>query len=144
MNKTKKVELVDIGEYFLNYCLEIPKEGFDVLQYPTPLKIAFPVPVKPISRKSQKFALKTYAKNRLGETMFITAEGKTYMAKGEWIVPYLIEVGYTEGSYGTAIIEEKNVYKDPIIREKINNLIDHDPLQEEKPKVYTYKNNQKK
>ena len=141
MDKYKKVELIDIGEEILQYCMEIKGEGFIALQYPTPTRISFPVPVKPITRESHKFALKTYARNRINETIFITAEGKTYMAKGEWIVPYLNEVGYTEGSYGTAILEPKNKYKDPVIKEQIDNLVDYDPFTNEKPKVYNRKKN---
>jgi len=139
MNRYKNVELIDIGDEILQYCMEIKGEGFIALQYPTPTRISFPVPVKPITKDSNKFALKTYAKNRINETMFITADGKTYMAKGEWIIPYLIGVGYTEGSYGTAILTNKNKYQDPVIAEKINNLVETDPFQKEKPKEYINK-----
>ena len=135
--KYRKVELLDIGEDLLNYCMEIKEEGFEVNQYPLPIKIAFPLPVKPIKKDSHKFALKTYAKNRTGETIFITADGKTYMAKGEWIIPYLKEVDYTEGSYGTTILDEKNQYIDPEVDEEIHKLIDHDPYgEEERNKVF--------
>ena len=93
--KAKEIKIFDIPDEILEKCILIPEEGIKVGK--TNYVAA------PISRKNKAFAIKTYSdpysSKKRSSTTFITASGETYVTKGDWIIPYLKEVGYTQGTY---------------------------------------------
>ena len=91
----KKVVTFDIPDILLRKCILIPEEGMRIN--------GSSLVAKPIGRDDKRFATKTYAdpysNKERSSTTFITASGKTYVTRGNWIIPFLIEAGYTMGTY---------------------------------------------
>ena len=102
--KQKKVEIFDIPDELLKYCIRIPEEGLEIKHKFITDSSSTSI-VKPVDKNDSKsgYAIKTYSdpysnKRRTCVT-FITATGDTYVTKGDWIMPFLLEAGYTQGRY---------------------------------------------
>lgn len=97
MDQFNSFKVLDVGEEVLSHCYRVVRE-IKVMNY-VEWGAGQEEILKPISKNQRGFCPKTYSCDSEYSTLFINILGETYLAKGNWIIPYLKEVGYAEGRY---------------------------------------------
>ncbi len=130
----RDVVVKDINDEVLKYCVEIPKTG---IKYEMPTKFGFSLSVKIDFYKpgDYNYSVRTYQQineNLFTDDSFIrftTTEGRQFLAKGGWIIPYLQLAGYTQGNYSFVFIPNSGyVFSDENISDAIFSVPSSDPF----------------
>ena len=132
------VTLKDVGETILQYCLEIPAWGINC-EMKTTYGGTLPCPIKAIKPGDYGYAIKVYGEyednkyfnNDTSFIRFTTADGRNFLARGSWVVPYLQAAGYTSNPHLNPQFRADSsfIYPDARISALLNHLPNFDPIE---------------
>ncbi len=133
----KEVVVYDISDEILKYCVEVPKQGIRCSMNSTIMQTPLDCDYRLIDPTRYDFSYKSYGRlnentfdNDSSFVWFITMDGRNFLAKGRWILPYLKSVGYVQGNYANPVFKVNSAYMfaDPEVSNALYSVPNVDPF----------------